>query len=311
VGGVGKREDGRGSARSGPRLGRRSVTIIVAVLVVAAGVVAFVSTRSSMTDDRPDALPTAENPTRVEVTLEGTTYRSDTDKVVPGWVLVTFHNRTDDSRDLALVRLGRDKTAADLDAALEDPRALEALGGTYVFEGGATMVPPRSTVSFRTEVFTGQFLFGALPDLARGSGRPATLEVGAGDPPLTDPRTPSTIRLGAFSHGLLGDIRTSGPQALSVVGEGPAGHEVRLYKVQDGVAPTAAFATVPAMKDAPERATASVRPELGVAAMDPGFVNVRDIALTPGDYVMTCFLVDADTGKTYAELGMITPFSVT
>jgi hypothetical protein len=259
----------------------------------------------------PDPPPTADRPTPVEVTLDGTGYRSSTSKVPAGWIRVTFHNRTDQSRDLALVRFAPDKTAADLAAALDDPKALEALGDAFVFEGGATMVPASSTTSFRTEVFAGRFAFGALDDLAAGTGGAAPLEVDQGDPPISDPRATATIRLGAFSHVLEGDVKQAGPRTLRVVGEGPGTHEVRLYKVKDGVAATAAYPTVPAMKDAPERATELVRPELGIAAMAPGFVNVREIDLSAGDYVMTCFLVDADTGRTYAELGMSTPFQVT
>ena len=276
----------------------------VALAVV---LVACCATSCKKSQQRPG---TAEKPIAVKVTLDETGYRTKTREVVAGWINVTFQNRTAVSRDIALVRLGPNKTPADLDKALEDPKALEALGDSFAFEGGATMVPAQSTVSFRTEVFTGQFIFGALPEMVKGIGRPAPLRVGPGDPPLSDPKTPSTVRLDAFSHILLGDLKKSGPQSLSVVGEGPGVHELRLYKVQTGVAPTSAYNAVPAMKDAPDQATPLVRPELGVSALGPGFLNVRDISLTSGDYIMTCFLVDADTGKTYAELGMSTAFQV-
>lgn len=290
-------------------LGRRlryGVVALALLLVAAVAVVVTISTRPS----KAKPPPTPERPTQIEITLDGAGYRSDNNKVVPGWIKVTFRNRSAESRDIALVRLGPGKTAADLNGALKDPKGVEALGDSFVFEGGATMVLPKTTVSFSTEVFTGRFIFGALPDLAKGVGKPASLEVGSGDPPLADPKTRSTIRLDAFSHALLGDIKKSEPQTVSVVAEGPGVHEVRLYKVADDVSPSTAYGTVPAMKDAPDRATPFVRPVFGSGAMAPGFINVRDLSLTPGHYIMTCFLMHADTGKTYAELGMSTPFDV-
>jgi hypothetical protein len=48
----------------------------------------------------------------------------------------------------------------------------------------------------------------------------------------------------------------------------------------------------------------------GLAGMRPGGVSYVDVNLTPGNYMMICFVPDAKDGKGHMDHGMVLPFTI-
>jgi hypothetical protein len=286
---------------------RRAPLVTVVLLVLSLG---------ACTDsDKPSASTTTTGPeapatSPMTLTADDDGFQLDVDSVEPGWVAVTVRNDTKAPLDIAIVHLRDGSTADDLASDIADD-GLSALlpapaGDGHETRGGVTMVPPGTEKTFRTEVFSGQNAIGSVSQMIDGGGPdPARFDVSAGDLPFNDPTTDGHVQVYDFSFAFDAAMRTPGRHDVIVTAEANQVHEMRLYRVKDGIDIGTALDALQHATTAPNEPTDEVEPVVGVGPIAPPTHEVVDVELEEGSYVAVCFLTDPASGKRFSELGMV------
>jgi hypothetical protein len=223
--------------------------------------------------------------------------------------VTTFHlvNDGPNLHHVQLVRLDSGKTAADLEAALKKPGPFPAWA---VLVGGPNAPSPGASFDATLDVKEGNYMLVCLVDIpehtphfAKGMVRPMKV-VAASGTPATLPTPDVTIALTDYAFDVKGNL-TAGKHTIKIENMGPQPHEMELIKYNDGKTMKDLDAWMNDPKGPPP-ATA-IGGVSATAIGTPSFVNVD---LTPGKYVMICFIPDAKDGKPHVAHGMMKEFTV-
>jgi hypothetical protein len=118
------------------------------------------------------------------------------------------------------------------------------------------------------------------------------------------PTSDITIAMSDFSFNVSKPI-TAGKHVFQVTSTGPQPHEVVLLKFAPGKTMDDLGKWME-KQDGPPPANALG----GTSAQRPGATPTFEADITPGDYVLVCFVPDAKDGKPHLEKGMIHTFKV-
>ena len=234
------------------------------------------------------------------------------DSITAGWT--TFHlvNDGPNIHHIQLVRLDSGKTAADLEAALKNPGPPPAW---MTFAGGPNAPSPGRQADAMINVQPGNYVLlcfvdipGKVPHFAKGMVRPlrVTAASGAAAP---EPTADVTITLSDYTFANKGAL-SAGKHTIKVVNNGPQPHETELMRLAPGKT----------MKDVGEFIEKAYKGQMdgpppveglgGVSVEPTGGYAYFTADLTPGNYVLLCFVPDAKDGKTHLEHGMVKEFKV-
>ena len=229
------------------------------------------------------------------------------DSITAGWT--TFHlvNDGPNLHHAQVVRLDSGKTVADLEAAFKNPGPPPRW---MVMVGGPNAPDPGGQSDATMNLEAGQYAlicFVDIPDHVEHfkKGMIKSLKVTpsttAGAP---EPTSDASVVLTDYAFTFQGSLN-AGKHTIKILNKGPQVHEIELIRLAPGktMKDLNAFFAKP---DGPPPGNALG----GVAAVIPGITSYMTADLTPGNYVLICFVPDAKDGKRHLEHGMVKEFKV-
>jgi len=235
------------------------------------------------------------------------------DSISAGWT--TFHlvNDGPNFHHIQLVRLDSGKTVQDLGEALKNPNAPPPRWAVFV--GGPNAPSPGSASDATLNLQPGSYAMlcvvyipGHVAHVTKGMVRPLTVTAASGAP-AAEPNADVTITESDYKFDIPANI-TAGNHTFKVVNSGPQPHEVEIIRLAPGKT----------MKDFGEFMAKAYADKVdgpppgdglgGITAMTPGGTEYFTANMTPGNYVMICFVPDMKDGKPHADHGMVKEFTV-
>ena len=235
------------------------------------------------------------------------------DSISAGWT--TFHlvNDGPNFHHIQLVRLDSGKTVQDLGEALKNPNAPPPRWAVFV--GGPNAPSPGSASDATLNLQPGSYAMlcvvdipGHVAHVTKGMVRPLTVTAASGAP-AAEPNADVTITESDYKFDIPANI-TAGNHTFKIVNSGPQPHEVEIIRLAPGKT----------MKDFGEFMAKAYADKVdgpppgdglgGITAMIPGGTEYFTANMTPGNYVMICFVPDMKDGKPHADHGMVKEFTV-
>ena len=230
------------------------------------------------------------------------------DSVTAGWT--TFHLVNDGPglHHAQIVRLDSGKTVADLEAAIKvkdapPPKWIVAVGGPNAPD-------PSGSTDATMNLEAGQYAilcFVDLPDkvphFTKGMirGLKVTPGTAAAAP---EPSSDIVVTLADYSFTVQGSLN-AGKHTFKVVNKGPQEHEIELIRFAPGKTAKDVAAFIAKMEGPPPFSALG-----GVAGFMPGSTTYTTFDLTPGNYMLICFVPDAKDQKPHLDHGMVREFTV-
>jgi hypothetical protein len=247
------------------------------------------------------------------VTVRATNYAFDAPTEIPAG-LTTFRLVNDGPglHHMQLVRLDSGKTFDDLQAALKrpgpPPRWMVPVGGPNApdpkREANATMdLPPGDYAMF---CFVD--LPEKMPHFMKGMSRPLTVSPNSSATAAALPSAPKAdvvIRLVDYAFELSAPL-TAGQRTFEVRTDAKQPHEVELIRLEPGKTAKDVLGWLEKMEGQPPGQGLG-----GVAGVVAGMPVYFSADLTPGEYLLICFLPDAKDGKPHFAHGMMKTVRVT
>jgi hypothetical protein len=206
-------------------------------------------------------------------------------------------------------RLNDGTTLDQLKAAVNQGR--DAALSLITHEAGIGPITPGQSQEIILDLAAGHYV---VLDLS--SGADAVLNVAKGmitsflvtgpsnEAGVSPPKTDVKVTLKDFRF-VLPDTMKSGPLTMQVSNQGAQAHEMVLVKLAPGKTVSDALVYLQSPSGPPPGTVAG-----GLAVLGVGKTVWLMVHLAPGNYVTECSLLDAASGKSHAELGMIAAFTV-
>jgi len=229
------------------------------------------------------------------------------DSVTAGWTTFHFVNDGPNLHHAQLVRLDSGKTVADFESALK----VQGPPPKWIVEVGGPNAPdPGSSTDATVNLEPGQYAFlcfvdipGGVPHFTKGMvrGLKVTTGVAATAP---EPTSDVTVNLSDYAFTVQGAL-TAGKHTFKLVNKGPQPHEFEIIRLAPGKTPKDMLAFIAKM-DGPPPGNALG----GVAGFLPGVTTYTTVDLTPGNYLLICFIQDTKDRKPHFQHGMMKEFTV-
>ena len=224
------------------------------------------------------------------------------DQIAAG--MTTFHLVNDGPglHHLVLVRLDSAKTAADLQAAIKNPGPLP---GWAVLSGGPNAAAPKGESVATVDLVPGNYVMlcfvdvpNGIPHFAKGMVRPLTVTpvtTASAAAPVAD----AVVSLSDYNFALSQPL-TAGRHTIKVETAPGQPHELVLIRLGPGKTARDLLAWMPKMQGPPPgEVVGGASPSVSGS---PVYVSVD---LTPGKYLLICFLPDEKDGKPHFTHGMM------
>jgi hypothetical protein len=121
----------------------------------------------------------------------------------------------------------------------------------------------------------------------------------------TDPRTDVVVTLSDYAFALSAPL-TAGTRSIRVENAGPQLHELSIERLVPGKT----LADVQRWMAAGMKGEPPTQPVGGYAGPDVGKTGWLTVTLTPGKYLLTCYVPDAKDGKPHVAHGMVQEITV-
>jgi len=244
------------------------------------------------------------------VTIRAKDYAFDAPAEITGGT-VTFHYFNDgpDLHHVQLIRLAEGKTVADLLQAMKAPGPFPSWA---TVAGGPNVVDPGNELTATIDVMPGDYAIVCfvdtpdhVPHLMKGMAQALkVLPPAAGASPATAGPANLTITLSDFKFEL-SDSLTAGSKTIDVVVAPGQPHELAILRLLPGKT----------MKDFMEwgetyKGPVPVSVVGGTTAAVAGIPQRFTVNITPGEYILACFVPDASDGKPHLMKGMMRTFTV-
>jgi hypothetical protein len=242
------------------------------------------------------------------VTIHGGDFAFDvSSEANAGMVKFKFFNDGPSIHHATVVRLDSGKTVADLQAALKNPGPPPAW---MVPMGGPNAPDPKSESNATLNLAAGNYAVicfvdmpGGVPHFSKGMVHALTVNPSpkpAGSAPSADISVTLNDYMFVESKPL-----SSGTHTFAVSNNAAQMHELEILKLAPGKTP----------KDVGDWMAKPVGPPPanlvgGMAPMAPGGPAYFTADLTPGNYLVICFVPDMKDGKPHFEHGMMQPLTI-
>ena len=239
------------------------------------------------------------------------------DSISAGWTTFRFVNDGPSLHHLQIIRLDSGKTMADFGPAMEAMNKNHTPPPAWIVDAGGPNAPNptggESNASINMQ--PGNYLLlcfvdipNHVPHFTKGMIRPlkVTAATGAAAP---EPTADITLTLADYAFTLPGTV-AAGKHTFKVVNNGPQSHEVELFRLAPGKTMKDFNAFVENAYAGKAEGPPPVDALGGIAAESPGTAEYFTADLTPGNYVLLCFVPDAKDGKAHIEHGMVKEFKV-
>lgn len=287
------------------------VTLAVAALAVLGTVACSAKQEapaSSLTSGSGNASAPAPTTPPV-VTIHAKDFAFQSPKQIPAG-MTTFHVVNDGPglHHVTIVRLADGKSLADLSDALKSPGPLPDWA---TFVGGPNAPDPGHDANATLDMAPGNYALlcmvdvpGGVPHFAKGMAAPLTV-VASSTPSAPAPAATDTLLLQDYSFSIADPI-TSGTQTFLVKNTAKQPHEVEVIKLAPGKTPQDVLTWMQKPNGPPPGSAVG-----GVATMSGDSPTYFTTDITPGDYLLICFVPDAKDGKPHFMHGMMQTIHVT
>lgn len=246
-----------------------------------------------------------------EVDVTGTEFAFDApDSLQPGLTRFTFHNVGRTYHHMQLVRLNADIPFEAAQESLPDveplPKWMIPVGGV---EGADSLGQP---VTVTVPLTPGRYLIICRITTPKrethyslGMVRPFVVTERSGtSAPSRVAHSQGTIVVRLRDYAFEApDTLAAGKHTFEVRNMGPSEHHVAVARLAPG-------ATVRDILNAPPGSSVAFSVLGGTAGLAPGEANWLHLELTPGNYVLLCFVEEPSTHKEHLQLGMIRMLTV-
>ncbi len=241
------------------------------------------------------------------VTVHAADFKFDGPDSIPAG-MVTFHLINDGTtfHHMQLVRLDSAKTFADLQAAIAKPGPIPAW---VTFVGGPNAPDPHGESNATMNMPAGNYAMlcfvdvpGGVPHVARGMER--SLTVVPSSSTVAAPKPDVTLTLADYSFTTSQPLH-AGIQTIEVRNNGPQAHEVELIRMAPGKTQKDILGWMQKPNGPPPGSGVG-----GIASAAPGEVSYFTADLTPGSYMLICFVPDRKDGKPHFMKGMVQTVTV-
>ena len=228
------------------------------------------------------------------------------DTIQSGVTKIVLVNEGPTIHHAQLIRLEQGKTIADLEAALKAGGPPPAWA---IDMGGPNPPPTGGSSSTVQRLEPGNYAvvcFVDVPDhvphFAKGMARGFVVAPGTSN--AAEPAPTVTMTVSDYSF-VTDTALTAGRQMVKVVNTGPQSHEVTLFKL-DSAKTLDDF-----MKYAGTyKGDMPAEPVGGITSVRPGTTNYFEVNLSPGEYVLICFVPDSKDGKPHFRHGMLQKLTI-
>jgi hypothetical protein len=205
-----------------------------------------------------------------------------------------------------LIRLEEGKTVADLETALKvagpPPAWAVDVGGPNAPIVGASSSTVQQLEPGNYAVICFVDLPDKVPHFAKGMVKGFVVTPGTSNAAAPTPTVTMTIADYSFATDT---ALTAGRQMVKVVNNGPQSHEVTVIKL-DSAKTLDDF-----MKFAQTyKGELPAHPVGGITSVKAGTTNYFEVNLSPGNYVLICFVPDTKDGKPHFAHGMVQQFTI-
>ena len=261
--------------------------------------------QAAATDSAANATAAPTEP--AVITVHAADFKFEGPDTIPAG-MVTFHLINDGTtfHHLQMVRLDSAKTFADLQAAISKPGPIP---GWVTFVGGPNAPDPKAESNATMNMPAGNYAMlcfvdvpGGVPHVAKGMERSLTVVPSASN--VAAPKPDVTLTLSDYSFTTSQPLH-AGKQIIEVRNDGPQLHEVELIRLAPGKTDKDVLGWMQKPNGPPPGSGVG-----GVAGAAPGEVSYFTADLTPGSYMLICFLPDRKDGKAHFEHGMTQEFEV-
>lgn len=237
------------------------------------------------------------------------------DSVTSGWTTFKLMNDGPNFHHIEFARLDSGKTVQDVGAALDaimkgqgpPPAWLVMMAGPNVPNPGAESDGTVNLTPGNYAIFCLVDVPGHVEHYSKGMIR--ALKVTPAATPAAEPTGDVTLTLADYSFTTAGAL-TAGTHTFKVLNKGPQPHEVEIIRLADGKTMKDFGDFMAAAYDGKASGPPPASAIGGVSAGLPGQVSYFSINLTPGKYVMLCFVSDMKDHKPHLEHGMVKEFEV-
>jgi len=288
--------------------------VSAALAVSALGALALAACRSEdraagRSDSAADSASATTAAAPNVVTVHAKDFAFDAPKEIPAG-LTTFRlvNDGPNYHHAQIVRLDSGKTFDDLQQALKrkgpPPRWM-------VLVGGPNVPDPKTETVATADMKPGNYALlcfvdipGGVPHFAKGMAHPLTVTA-ASNASAAAPTADVVVTLRDYSFQLSKSL-TAGKQTFEVRTDAGQPHEIQLIRLAPGKKAEDMLAWFgKSQGPAPGQGLG------GVAGLAPGVPAYFTADVTPGDYLLICFLPDAKDGKPHFAHGMMQTIHVT
>jgi hypothetical protein len=265
--------------------------------------------RPALSDTGGTAGPATATAAPNVVTVHARDYAFDAPEQIPAG-MTTFRLVNDGStfHHMVIVRLDSGKALADVQQALRTPGPPPRWA---VFVGGPDAPDPRGEANATVDLPAGNYALlcfvdvpGGVPHFAKGMTRALTVTPSSG-PHAAAPVADEVITLRDYRFDLSKEPLSAGRHTFEVRTAATQAHELELIQLAPGRAGKDVLAWISKMQGPPPGHGIG-----GTAPSAPGVPVYFTADLTPGEYLLICFLPDAKDGKPHFVHGMMQQIKV-
>lgn len=263
---------------------------------------------------KEEAKPPAPPPTPNVVTVNASDFKYDVPAEIPaGYTTFRLVNSGPNLHHMMIARLDSGKTADDAKAALSKkgppPMWLVPIGGPNAPDPSAQSNSTLDMKEGNYVVFCMVDIPGGVPHFAKGMFSPlkVTAATGAAAPA---PTADVSIKLADYSFTLSKPL-TAGKHMIAVETAPGQPHEIEILRIAPGKTMADFEKEMKIMMAGkPLAGPPSASAIGGTAPSIAGTTQYFEVDLTPGNYVIMCFVTDMKDGKPHYEHGMVQQFEI-
>lgn len=234
------------------------------------------------------------------------------DTISSGWTTLVLHNAGPSLHHLLLLHLTEGKTMEDFKAALGQMKPTDMMPPMWAVPAGGVNPPdPGADTRATVDIQPGNYAVvcivdipGHVPHMMKGMIKGLTVTPSTG-PAAPAPTADVTITAVDFAYAPSAPL-TAGHHEIKFVNNGTQPHELEILRLGEGKTVDDLVAWGQAAEGPPPGSSLG-----GVAPMMPGEVAYTPVDLTPGNYVMLCFVPDpTKNNMPHLAEGMMVPFTI-
>lgn len=254
---------------------------------------------------RKDAAPAGPN----VVTIVATDFAFALPDTLPaGLTTLRLANAGAEPHHSVLIKLAEGKTLADFQAAAASPTTPEWMS----FPGSPGAIMPNDTSNATMVLTPGQYVVACFvpspdgtPHIAKGMVKAFVVTGPAPTVAAAEPQADITVTMSDYAFAFSTPL-TAGSHTLRVENAGPQLHEVSFERLHDGKT----IQDYMAWNQGGQKGPPPSSPAGGVVGPDKGSHAFFSINLTPGKYLVVCYVPDEKDQKSHVEHGMIQEITI-